>query len=470
MNKLIICTVGTSISNGCPSQRELLSKPSNWNDDTTGFEKEISDRVSELSDNGSIRAISAEINSVDRLKIGPEDKIVLLSSDNAPGKACSKSLQGFFVKNYKMKKDNVTIERIEGLQVYDSAVMKKVGLKNFVSQAMEYIGNKNLSYQYDVIINPTGGFKGVLPFLTILGMLYGKKIIYIFEHSEELIYLPPLPFTFDLNLFERAKPALKHIENAVAIPENEYFAKIVNYTANERELFLSFVEPFDDHTVTISPLAHSLIAIEDAASPSYVLKEIYDTLKADNSIPALSLQRLIKKSSSPLWRSQHSEAWRTSDLTVLKQPRTAERVAGFIKGDNFYITHALKKHDVYERVLKDSSSKDYQNLELFCEWVDDTDTGKADEMDDAGLLLERDELLIKLKENEETSFKLEYRNKELEEELNAADLKAKDLSKTLSVLELELQKSTQAKDSAQMVDVSTMSFMDKLMLLFGKNK
>ena len=235
-NKLVICTVGTSISNDCPSQRQLLSHRSLWNDETKAFEREIQERISRLK-NSNFRNISAEINSIDRLNISPNDKIVLLSSDNAPGRACSKCLQQVICQNYGISSDNVIIERIEGLQVYDSDQLKKIGLKNFIARSLKYISDKSLEYQYDIILNPTGGFKGVLPFFTILGMLYGKKTVYIFEFSQELIYLPPLPFTFDINIFERVRPALKLVDNEVAVTEEQFLSRIIGTRKKKENYF-----------------------------------------------------------------------------------------------------------------------------------------------------------------------------------------------------------------------------------------
>lgn len=393
MNKMILCTVGTSISNQCQSQRSLLAQKSNWDDPTDYFETEIKNRIAGFKDT-EFRKISAEINSIDRLNITSNDKIVLLSSDNAPGKACSNCLRNLIHSHYDIPYDNIIIERIEGLQVYDSQLLKQVGLKNFISKSLKYIADKTLAYQYDIIINPTGGFKGVLPFLTILGMLYGKKTIYIFEFSDELIYLPPLPFTFDLRIFNRVRPALKFIDEKVAVSEREYLSKVINFIESERELFLSFVEPFDAHTITISSLAHSLLAIETNALHSMVLKEVADDLKNDTSKPALAVKRLIERSSSPLWRNAHSENWVTTDLIVLKQSKTAERIAGFIKNDTFYITHAFKNHDDYELKLKNNFAKDYYHADFVEYAICEEEIGISDDDDDRSLIDERDSLLI----------------------------------------------------------------------------
>jgi hypothetical protein len=77
-------------------------------------------------------------------------------------------------------------------------------------------------YSYEIIINPTGGYKGIVPFLTVLGMIYGKYSVYLFEFSQELIKLPPLPLTFNLDLYERVKYALKYIDQEIAITQDEY--------------------------------------------------------------------------------------------------------------------------------------------------------------------------------------------------------------------------------------------------------
>lgn len=421
MNKLIMCTVGTSIANGCPSQKFFLTNPSIWDDDTNLLEEEIQERIKRKRET-EFRSISAEINSIDRLKMGPDDKVVLLSSDNAPGKACSKYLKKLISEHYSIPINSITIERINGLQVYNSNVMKRIGLKNLISTSLKYIADKSLSYQYDIIINPTGGFKGILPFLTILGMLYGKKTIYIFEHSEELIYLPPLPFSFDINLFERVRPALKFLENEIAVTEDHYLSKVINFTENERELFLSFVEPFDDKLITISPLAHCLLSIENSASASFVLCDIVTQLRDDSAIPALAVKRLISKSSSPLWRNAHSENWPTSDLIILKQKKTAERIAGFLKHNTFYVTHAFKNHDEYEQKLGNCFVKDYKNSQ-FEEWIQDNNIGNADDSDCGGLVEERDALLI---------F-----NKKLQDELTSNRSRITELSNDLDILKLE---------------------------------
>jgi hypothetical protein len=52
----------------------------------------------------------------------------------------------------------------------------------------------------EVFLNITGGYKGLVPYLTMLGMALGKdvRIFYLFEESPEIIWLPTLPMAFDI--------------------------------------------------------------------------------------------------------------------------------------------------------------------------------------------------------------------------------------------------------------------------------
>jgi CRISPR/Cas system-associated protein Csm6 len=52
----------------------------------------------------------------------------------------------------------------------------------------------------EVFLNITGGYKGLVPYLTMLGMALGKevRIFYLFEESPEIIWLPTLPMAFDV--------------------------------------------------------------------------------------------------------------------------------------------------------------------------------------------------------------------------------------------------------------------------------
>ena len=57
-------------------------------------------------------------------------------------------------------------------------------------------------------LNATGGFKGMVPYLTLYGMFYDLPVSYIFEQSETLIQLPRIPLAFD---WRRLAPAARAV-------------------------------------------------------------------------------------------------------------------------------------------------------------------------------------------------------------------------------------------------------------------
>ena len=214
-----------------------------------------------------------------------------------------------------------------------------------------------------MIINPTGGYKGAVPFIATVGMLFGKKIVYMFESSKQLLTLPPLPVTFDLNLFHRALPAIKHVENQTFTSKWEYFGRISNFSVDEENLFLSYVEDAGEGLVTLSPLAFALYKLEDNREVPKILPEIVKDLQNDNSESACQLKRMIGHVSSPLWRNMHIHKFEGTDLLVFKINLTAERIAGFLKGNEFYVTHAFKNHQTYEAAMFGARKSDYLNRE-----------------------------------------------------------------------------------------------------------
>lgn len=390
-DKLIICTVGTSISNNCPMQRELISKKTNWSDSVESFSDEIKHRIKNYPKE-TFRTISAEINSLDRIGLTHRDRVALLSSDNAPGRVCAEALKKVLLDQYQMPECNVEVKRVEGLQVRDSKLLRETGLKNFVKVVLQYLNNQSLSSTHEIIMNPTGGFKGVLPFLTTLGMLYGKKTVYIFEFSESLIILPPLPFSFDLNLFDRVRPALEYLNKEIAVDEDLYLSKVVNYTPSERDLFMSFTEPFDMRTITISPLAWCLVSLDETQSTVMLSKRVLGVLEKSSGLQRLSLNRLIAGVRNPIWRNSHHHIFQSSDLAVMKVARTAERIAGFVKSGSFHVTHAFLNHAEYERVLKNKNKIDFYD-DQFAAWEEEIDLGVS-EVERDSLAEERDSLLI----------------------------------------------------------------------------
>ncbi|MDR1611263.1 MAG: putative CRISPR-associated protein [Planctomycetota bacterium] len=424
MKKLIICTTGTSIANACPSLRGMSKTYHPWESEAKDLRREVADFLGRpengLKNSDNRRRICAEMNVLDRLDLDRNDRVVLLATDTAEGRVCSEELKGVIVRAFGFGEPQVEVRRIEGLQARNAELLRREGLGNLVKTALEYIADEDQRYSHDIILNPTGGFKGVMPFLVVLGMIHRLRTVYIFESSNELINLPPLPLSFDLKIFKRARPALLFLEERVGVPESAFLGKIPDFVTSERELFMAFTERLDRNNVTLSPLAYCFLEIDKGHGPSLITPGALESIASAGPRQSLNLKRLVDLSASPMWRNQHIEHWHNTDLLVIRRSNTAERLAGFIKDDVFHVALAFASHQEYERELSKHNRAEFKNA-AFVEWKNDRDLG-VDENDRDALLEDRDRLLLN---NEKLAADLtEERERGLERDIRVEALEA----------------------------------------------
>ncbi len=85
MPRTILCTTGTSIAAGCPELGRFQKKASDWDDDISQLNREIADRLTHcsLTTAAGRIAASAELNSLERLRVDEGDEVVVLATDTA---------------------------------------------------------------------------------------------------------------------------------------------------------------------------------------------------------------------------------------------------------------------------------------------------------------------------------------------------------------------------------------------------
>jgi len=88
---------------------------------------------------------------------------------------------------------------IQGLDVENPKNFRENGLPKLIERL------KALGISKDkIILNITGGYKGVIPFLTILGQIYENvEIMYLYEESKDIIEIPKLPVSFDIEFCDK---------------------------------------------------------------------------------------------------------------------------------------------------------------------------------------------------------------------------------------------------------------------------
>jgi putative CRISPR-associated protein (TIGR02619 family) len=132
-----------------------------------------------------------------------DDCVVLIATDTVEGKLCAQLVAKLLETRQLCSK--VDVEVIKGLQARDGQRFKREGLKNLVNFITRF-------EHHNVVFNPTGGFKSVVPYITLAGMLFNKPVKYIHEFSDDLITLVNFPLRFDENLVFQLEDKFVEIE------------------------------------------------------------------------------------------------------------------------------------------------------------------------------------------------------------------------------------------------------------------
>ncbi|HWP91859.1 MAG TPA: putative CRISPR-associated protein [Thermodesulfobacteriota bacterium] len=229
MRKMVLTTVGTSLIYHLVEKKTNLKnyadgiegKPSkeldNYRREYDVLKKESLSHLKSLNLDKStdLDKSSAEIKSLLKLGIGNSDVVYLFATETIDGKLCAEVLKDFIEEEFGC---DVKLEEINGLQVSNPELFKKTGVRNYIDKATKIIEN----HHYQLILNTTGGFKAVVPYTTLLGMLFQIPVFYIFEETQSLIELPPLPLEYNFKIIEELKDKFYRIDLETSIPYDEF--------------------------------------------------------------------------------------------------------------------------------------------------------------------------------------------------------------------------------------------------------
>lgn len=191
------------------------------------------------------RHLSAEIHSLARLGTSAADRVLLYSSETPEGHTCAEAVALYLRE--QLPGIDVCVELVQGLQVSNAADFRRQGVLNFTRHVLGEIDQWGAQ---QCVLNPTGGFKSLVPYAVLIGMIKHVPARYIFEQSSEVIDLPMMPLEFAHTRLEPLRPLLERIERDSAIPRGDY-EQALDYA--QRQTLGSLFEPLDDH-ITLSPV------------------------------------------------------------------------------------------------------------------------------------------------------------------------------------------------------------------------
>ena len=290
--------------------------------------------------------LSAEIHSLARMGLEAKDRVLLLSSDTPEGLACAKAVEGYLVR-YQEGLQVIT-ETVAGLQVDDAEKFRRVGVVEFTKRCLREIGDYQFSVSGEdsnVVLNPTGGFKALVPYTVLIGMLKNVPCRYIFEQSTTLLELPSLPVEFSRLRFEAYKPLFERIERDSCVSLTDWNGDV----------------PFEDRAALEPLVEHIGQEITLSAIGLLFLDEVRTTTKL---VPFLSRQawvdcwdnlqqlddcepfRFLARMSSPQTLADKTHINVGNGLRWLKPGRTTDRYLVSVEGWRLLVWRAIREDQI----------------------------------------------------------------------------------------------------------------------------
>lgn len=250
--KVLINTVGTSILGGFLLSEEIRTLL-NSADSSEKDKNILFGRAKEFVDNKiqdsvkNIGVISAEINCLNKIGVQSGDYLYFLVSETVDGELCGNLLTKICREYFQT---DCFIKIIPGLQVHDARLFEREGLNNFVEEVIRIYERYR---GYEIILNTTGGFKAVVPYTTLLGLVFGLSTYYIFERSNQLIKLPAAPIDFDVDILTSLDTVISEIKGDYM--ELSRFLEVTGLQYDDLDK-LSGALVHEDGFVTLSPLGN----------------------------------------------------------------------------------------------------------------------------------------------------------------------------------------------------------------------
>lgn len=98
--------------------------------------------------------------------------------------------------------------QIPGLCMDDIDQFLNVGVTNLI----ETVGDLTQGYHtQEVVINITGGYKAIIPYITLIAQMKGFELFYLYEKTNRLAYISPM-VTIDMNRYKNILSQLKEEE------------------------------------------------------------------------------------------------------------------------------------------------------------------------------------------------------------------------------------------------------------------
>ncbi len=311
----------------------------------------------------ALRIASAELNSLDHILAGREphksDQLHFLASETPDGALAARVMADFCAVHFERRDEKTKAHLIEGLQVQDGERFRRYGLRNLIKTLYSILnGSKGVKGEegapagtYTRILNPTGGFKGVVPYLTIIGMIEPEiEVSYIYERSPELITLAGLPVNLDYGKLEGAYKALAACQREKQLSYDELAAllDVPDQPIGSHPAWPLFDrvdvdgEPYYELN-GLGEIVYQHLAEERKRAPVYLSKQAAQRYDSYDKTQQKKFAAMFDRMGDTEWRESVRHATK-GDAIVLKQGNTDARPLIIEMGDGSVLVAELTLH------------------------------------------------------------------------------------------------------------------------------
>ncbi|NJO02296.1 MAG: hypothetical protein HC880_11950 [Bacteroidia bacterium] len=148
----------------------------------------------------------AELQTLEKLKDKFESvSTYLITSDTIAG-----HLAGVILEKLLPQKD-YTLQELKRIQDFDVLSKDKFKIRRGFDNYVKY-----LIQTYTEGYNISGGYKAIIPVTTLVASLKKNSLFYNFEDSEMLIEIPPFPYDWHIDRFQKFEDFLEKCNQKVA--------------------------------------------------------------------------------------------------------------------------------------------------------------------------------------------------------------------------------------------------------------
>jgi len=338
--KKVITTVGTSI---------FTKKENDYEGSIEDSYKDIKDKRKKEWENNykAIKYIknivrdklnrdsSAEIKSISLLKqkLAEELDIYFICTDTVASCLAGEILKEYFEKDKGIKVFFDPIKDvIDNLQIEDSQKFLE-GLENLINR----FDNIASGYYENIILNITGGFKAIIPYMTVLGQVNGIPLYYVFEETDNLIEIPPVPIDINQKIFEKYENEFELLDDGEIKQKSDFSHDFLKYCASCLET--------TNNLITLNPLGKILWN-------KYLLKyySLYCTDQVFTDIENYKdIKRIIQTKYHHIIDRQKVE--KKKDHYVYDDGKNNNRIYFFKEDEKLFIYRVFINHDDAEKFI-----------------------------------------------------------------------------------------------------------------------